>query len=258
MAGDDIDIMSIPSQQRSALLAECMAGEEDPVRKEAYLNFKKQMDSMKEEHEGGPSEVDKLKGQGNHFFSFGCYSQATTLYTMGLDMEPKNTVLLNNRAMSYLKQDMPEEALADADISIALDSTVENIKAFWRRAQALLEMARDDEAERAANAGLALQANNGHLNRVRKKAREASSLRMLCGCEWVGKLDNGVEKRMSFTKDGVMLMTVIGHELKAKFDLSVECTPKTMVVKMGKDGMEGGGPPPPPMPYIYEFHDDGK
>ena len=33
-------------------------------------------------------------------------------------------------------------------------------------------------------------------------------------------------------EDGEMTMTVVGHELKASFDLSVECTPQSMLVKM--------------------------
>jgi len=163
-------------------------------------------------------------------------------------------VILNNRAMAYLKQAMPEEALTDADCSIQLDASLENIKAFWRRAQALLDLQRDVEAEQAATAGLALQANNSHLNTVRRKAREAITMRRLCGVDWVGKLENGAEKRFAFTREGVMTMTVIGHPLKASFDLSVECTPQSMVVKMQAPGMVGSAPPPP-VPYIYEFHD---
>lgn len=150
---------------------------------------------------------------------------------------------------------MAQEALEDADRSIEIDATMENIKAFWRRAQALLDLERDQDAELAANEGLKLQPNNGHLSRVRKKAREAVTTRALCGVEWKGKLENGVEKSYEFSRDGIMTMTVIGHPLKATFDLSVENTPQTMVVKMKAFGA-GSGPPPPPVPYIYEFQDN--
>lgn len=212
---------------------------------------------MKEKHEGVHSSAEKLKSNGNNFFSLGLYSQATMVYSEALELKPTSTVLLNNRAMAYLKQGMAQEALEDADRSIEIDATNENIKAFWRRAQALLDLERDQDAEMAANEGLKLQPNNGHLSRVRKKAREAVTMRALCGVEWAGKLENGVEKRYEFSRDGTMTMTVIGHPLKATFDLSVENTPQTMVVKMKAFGA-GSGPPPPPVPYIYEFHDNGQ
>lgn len=38
-------------------------------------------------------------------------------------------MLLNNRAMSYLKQAMLQEALEDAEQSLSLDQSKENIKA---------------------------------------------------------------------------------------------------------------------------------
>eukprot|EP00930_Biecheleria_cincta_P027356 TRINITY_DN19223_c0_g1_i2.p1 TRINITY_DN19223_c0_g1~~TRINITY_DN19223_c0_g1_i2.p1 ORF type:complete len:334 (-),score=57.68 TRINITY_DN19223_c0_g1_i2:281-1282(-) len=229
--------------------------EDEKHRAEEFLQFRRQFDGMKEKHEGVHSSAEKLKSNGNHFFSLGLYTQATMVYSEALELKPTSTVLLNNRAMAYLKQGMAQEALEDADKSIQVDATQENIKAFWRRAQALLDLERDQDAELAANEGLKLQPNNGHLSRVRRKAREAVTMRSLCGVEWVGKLENGVEKRYEFSKDGTMTMTVIGHPLKATFDLSVENTPQTMVVKMKPFG-PGGGAPPPPVPYIYEFHDN--
>ncbi|CAE7571190.1 unnamed protein product [Symbiodinium sp. CCMP2592] len=130
-----------------------------------------------------------------------------------------------------------------------------NIKAFMKKA--LLDMGLHEKAEDAASAGIAVQANNTHLARVRRKAREAIALRRLCGVDWVGKMENGVEKRYSFSQEGEMAMTVVGHTLKAAFDLSVECTPQSMVVKMQPIAGSGSAPPPP-VPYIYSFHDDDK
>jgi len=226
-------------------------------RKHEFLNFRRQLDSMRSKQEGLESNADKLKSQGNQFFQLGLFSQASMMYSEALDLQPENTVLLNNRAMAYLKQGMSEEALADADRSLELDPSKENIKAFWRRAQALLDMGLHEKAEDAASAGIAVQANNTHLARVRRKAREAIALRRLCGVDWVGKMENGVEKRYSFSQEGEMAMTVVGHTLKAAFDLSVECTPQSMVVKMQPIAGSGSAPPPP-VPYIYSFHDDDK
>ena len=50
--------------------------------------------------------------------------------------------------------------------------------------QALLELDRYADAEEAANSGIEVQANNQHLARVRRKAREAICLQRLCGLTW--------------------------------------------------------------------------
>ncbi|CAJ1329313.1 unnamed protein product [Effrenium voratum] len=209
---------------------------------------------MRAKQEGTETQCNSLKSQGNQFFSLGLFMQAAMMYSEALDLQPENTVLLNNRAMAYLKQGMADEAIADADRSLDLDRSNENIKAFWRRAQALLDLERYKEAELAADAGIAVQANNQHLARVRRKAREATAQRRLCGVDWVGQMENGVEKKFSFAKDGQMSMTVIGHSLQATYDLSVECTPQSMLVKM-KPFPGSGSAPPPPVPYIYEFRE---
>mmetsp|Transcript_40275 Transcript_40275/g.93309 ORF Transcript_40275/g.93309 Transcript_40275/m.93309 type:complete len:425 (+) Transcript_40275:70-1344(+) len=229
--------------------------DETHQRKHEFLNFRRTLDGIRAKQDGEKSQADRMKSQGNQFFQLGCYVQASMMYSEALDLQPENPVLLNNRAMAYLKQGMCEEALADADRSLALDATKENIKAFWRRAQALLDLERYEEAEQAANDGIAVQANNSHLSHVRRRAREAIARRRLCGVDWVGKMENGVEKKYSFSKDGEMTMTVVGHALKATFDLSVECTPQSMVVKM-KPMAGSGSAPPPPVPYIYTFQNE--
>eukprot|EP00434_Breviolum_minutum_P032849 symbB.v1.2.029052.t1/scaffold3141.1/size62545/2 len=235
-----------------------MAGDEEDEegvqRKQEYLQFRRSFDQMRAKEEGAQSQADSMKSQGNQFFQLGLYMQASIMYSEALELQPSNTVLLNNRAMAYLKQAMPQEALADANLSLSLDQSKENIKAHWRKAQALLDLDRYEDAEEAANEGIAVQASNQHLSRVRRKAREAIALRRLCGINWVGAMENGVEKKYIFFKDGEMCMTVVGHELKATFDLSVECTPQSMVVKM-KPIFGSGGAPPPPVPYIYKFED---
>lgn len=230
-------------------------GEEDVERKQEFLQFRRTLDGMRAKEEGQQSKADEMKSQGNQFFQLGLYSQASMMYSEALELQPQNTVLWNNRAMAYLKQEMFHEALEDADHSLSLDQSKENIKAYWRRAQALFDLDRFEDAEDAASAGIAVQASNQHLSRVRRKAREAMALRRLCDVKWVGTMENGVEKKYTFSKDGEMCMTVVGHDLKATFDLSVECTPQSMVVKM-KPVFGSGGAPPPPVPYLYKFEDD--
>lgn len=231
-----------------------MREDEERARNGEYLSFRREFDKLKQQHEGMHAESEKLKAQGNSFFSFGCYAQAAVLYSEAIDLQPDSAVLYCNRAMAYLKQEMPHEALADAEMSLQIDSAVTNIKAYWRQSQALLDLDRSVESEAAADAGLALQASNQHLNRVRRRAREVTALKRLSGAEWVTRLENGVEKRYSFTEDGTMNITVFGHSVQATFDLSVEGNPRSMVVRMSPEGLGGSGPPPPPAPYIFEFH----
>eukprot|EP00401_Gymnodinium_catenatum_P040302 CAMPEP_0117490008 /NCGR_PEP_ID=MMETSP0784-20121206/17331_1 /TAXON_ID=39447 /ORGANISM="" /LENGTH=416 /DNA_ID=CAMNT_0005284757 /DNA_START=52 /DNA_END=1299 /DNA_ORIENTATION=+ len=226
-------------------------------RDEDYLSFRRKFDEMKRVHRAAESDSEKMKVQGNQFFSLGLYEQAAMLYSEALELQPKSAVLYCNRAMAYLKQGLAEQALADAEQSLQIDAEVSNIKAYWRKAQALLDLERSDESETVADAGLALQPGNNHLNVVRRKAREASVLRRLSDCEWVGQLQHGVEKRLAFTREGIMTMHVFGHPVPATFELSVEGNPWSMVVRMKPEGnVAGTGPPPPPIPYIFEFKND--
>lgn len=238
---------------------ECDRAEAEKERNYEYIKWRRDFDQMKRDHEGILAESDKLKTQGNQFFQLGCYMQAAMIYSEALELQPDSAVLYCNRAMAYLKQDMPNEALADAEKSLEVDASVENIKAYWRKAQSLLELERPEDAEAAAEEGMLLQGGNAHLNRVRRKAREVIATKLLVGGEWVGQVQNGIEKRLCFSADGTMTLSVFGHKVDATFDLSVECNPQVMRVKMKPEGSaNGSGPPPPPMPYIYEFHDDAK
>mmetsp|Transcript_33012 Transcript_33012/g.102428 ORF Transcript_33012/g.102428 Transcript_33012/m.102428 type:complete len:450 (+) Transcript_33012:50-1399(+) len=233
--------------------------EAEKNRNYEYMKWRRDFDNMKREQEGIQAESDKMKAQGNQFFQMGCYMQASMIYSEALELQPDSAVLYCNRAMAYLKQDMPNEALADAEKSLEIDATVENIKAYWRKSQSLLELDRAEDAEAAAEEGMALQPGNAHLNRVRRKAREAIATKRLVGGEWVGEMQNSIEKRLTFAADGTMTLSVFGHKIDATYDLSVECNPQVMHVKMKPDGAaNGSGPPPPPLPYIFEFHDDAK
>ena len=133
------------------------------------------------------AESDKLRQQGNHFYSLGLYSQASMIYSEAIDLQPENAVLYCSRSMAYLKQEMPSEALADAEKSLAIDSSAENIKAYWRKAQALFDLQFLEGSEATAQAGMELQAGSSHLTRVRRKAREATALSAWLGVSGLGR-----------------------------------------------------------------------
>merc|ERR550532_2658604 len=84
-------------------------------RNHEYMQWRRDFDAIKRKHEGILAESDKLKTQGNNFFSLGCYVQATMMYSEALELQPDSAVLLCNRSMAYLKQGMPEKALEDAE-----------------------------------------------------------------------------------------------------------------------------------------------
>mmetsp|Transcript_694 Transcript_694/g.2010 ORF Transcript_694/g.2010 Transcript_694/m.2010 type:complete len:463 (-) Transcript_694:64-1452(-) len=258
-AGDTVDEDDSPEEQARKEEEEEKRAErraqEERDKKVEYMGFRRELDGIKRQHEGDHAESDKLKAQGNQFFSLGLYMQASKMYSEAIELQPENAVLYCNRAMAYLKQDMAADALADAEKSLEIDSTETNIKAYWRKAQALLDLRRYEESEEAADTGISMQASNKHLNQVRRKAREFSTLLRLVGDAWTVKLENGVDKRYSFSWDGTLTMEVFGHKILATFDLSVEGNPRSMFVRM-KCESAGSGPPPPPMAYIFEFHDN--
>mmetsp|Transcript_85961 Transcript_85961/g.161888 ORF Transcript_85961/g.161888 Transcript_85961/m.161888 type:complete len:438 (-) Transcript_85961:8-1321(-) len=240
--------------------------EEEKERTKEYLHFRRKFDALK----GDASEAEKMKKQGNGYFSLGLYSQAAIMYSDALELQPENAVLYCNRAMAYIKQGMPDEALTDAEKSLSIDNSVENIKAHWRKAQALLDLGRPEESEAASDIGLELQPRNPHLNKVRRKAREAHVTRRLTG-HWLGISNlempvngptlpgqngqpTGIQKRLNFQEEGKVTMTVMGHSIDSTYDLSIEGNPRSMVLRPKSE--PGSGPPLPDIVYIFEFHNN--
>jgi len=262
MAQEDIADLSAPDEAKvvrdpEELMCESAEGRYEQGRTSDYLDFRRKLDEFKGATEGMVSESESLRKHGNAYFTFGCYCQATIMYSDALELQPHSAVLYCNRAMAYLKQDMPELALDDSIKSLWIDSSVTNIKGYWRKAQALFDLNRYEESEQAAGDGLEIQSRNPQLNKVRKKAREATVTNRLVAGDWVG-MSNGLEQRLSFTKDGDMTMTVFGHRLPSTYELSVEGNPRSMLVKMKQEIGPGSPPPMPPMVYIIEFHEDDK
>ena len=55
--------------------------DEEKERSRDYLQFRRNFDAMKADVEGIRSEAENLKVQGNQMFTFGCYTQATYMYS---------------------------------------------------------------------------------------------------------------------------------------------------------------------------------
>lgn len=88
-----------------------------------------------------------LKEDGNAFFKAGDMQEALCCYSKAIklsDSKTETAVLHRNRSACYLK--LEEYAKAEADASKALDTDPGDVKALFRRAQALQKLGRLDQA----------------------------------------------------------------------------------------------------------------
>ncbi|KAI2648510.1 hypothetical protein H4Q32_018631 [Labeo rohita] len=88
-----------------------------------------------------------LREEGNNHFKAGDVQQALSCYTKALkisDCQSENAVLYRNRAACYLK--LEDYTKAEADATKALDVDQGDLKARFRRAQALQKLGRLDQA----------------------------------------------------------------------------------------------------------------
>uniref|UniRef100_A0A8C4JRR1 Unc-45 myosin chaperone A n=1 Tax=Dromaius novaehollandiae TaxID=8790 RepID=A0A8C4JRR1_DRONO len=89
----------------------------------------------------------QLREQGNALFQAGDHAAALAAYTQALslcDGESERAVLHRNRAACYLK--LEDYAKAEADASKAIEADGRDMKALFRRSQALQKLGRLDQA----------------------------------------------------------------------------------------------------------------
>ncbi|RUS20899.1 hypothetical protein BC937DRAFT_94090 [Endogone sp. FLAS-F59071] len=82
--------------------------------------------------------ADDLKRKGNEQFTRKDYVSAINTYTQALGLEPRNDLLLSNRAQAYLNLNQFHKAQDDAEEAWNVSKT--NIKARFRQAKALYGM----------------------------------------------------------------------------------------------------------------------
>lgn len=220
----------------------------DEERTRQYRQFKHTLNQIKKDAPGIEADSEKHKKAANHFFSLGCYEQAAMMYTEALELDGENAILRANRAMAYLKQNMYDEALLDADLAIEFDPKY--MKGYWRKCQALLKLDRPEDAEICAGHAHTIQPTNKEIEYILAEAKKINVLNRLLGT-WTGKLANGVEQKWKFDKDKTMTMFVFGQALKTKCDISITGRPRSLRISMQIE--KGTGPPPPAMPYIFEL-----
>jgi len=111
-------------------------------------------------------QINKMRESGNASYKKGAYGDAIKMYDLAIRMATERpaweasglvreelSALYNNRAQSWMSQQMWPEAANDAELSVEL-KRVGNIKGWWRRGQCLKEMGRFEDARDWVRSGL--------------------------------------------------------------------------------------------------------
>ncbi|KAK7196134.1 serine/threonine protein phosphatase type 5 [Novymonas esmeraldas] len=90
-------------------------------------------------------EADRLKQEGNTYFQEKKFQHAVDSYTLAIEA-CKTPTLLCNRALAYIKLELPGAALADAQEAVDLEPGF--VKAYYRKASAYLLLGKFKDAQR--------------------------------------------------------------------------------------------------------------
>jgi len=103
--------------------------------------------------------AEQCKELGNALFMAKQSLAALEAYTKGLDMEPRNHLLLSNRAM--VNSALGDNAAALADAQVCIDCEPTFVKGYFRKASAELQMNLLAEAAASIAAGKKLEPSEG-------------------------------------------------------------------------------------------------
>ncbi|CAG8548771.1 9289_t:CDS:1 [Ambispora leptoticha] len=107
-------------------------------------------ESDKEEASKNKSKTNKNKTAddyrlyGNKYFEMSDFASAVRMYSLGVELDPRNVTLYANRAEAYLRSRQFEKSLMDTEIALKLDP--KHLKASIRKGKALLNLKRYEEA----------------------------------------------------------------------------------------------------------------
>merc|ERR1719235_2466205 len=146
--------------------------EDNEERTRSYQQFKHNLNQLKKETPGVEADSEKHKKAANNFFSLGLYEQASTLYSEAIELDSRNAILRANRSMAYLKQNLFDEALVDADLAIEFDPNY--MKGYWRKCQALLKLDRPADAEACATAAHSIAPSNKEIEYILAEAKKTN------------------------------------------------------------------------------------
>jgi len=122
--------------------------------------------------------ADEFKRKGNEAFKEGKWDEAIKNYNKAIQLDPSQAVFYSNRAACWSSKGSHESALADAQRCIERDPKY--VKGYTRKAKALFDLKKVDEAEAAYQEGLAVDASNeacaagvADIRATRKKNRKS-------------------------------------------------------------------------------------
>lgn len=102
-----------------------------------------------------------LKDKGNAALQEGKYEDAIKFYTEAITLDPTNHVLYSNRSAAHAKSENYEQALQDAEKTVALKD--DWAKGYSRKGSALAYLGRFGESIKAYEAGLQLDPSNAQI-----------------------------------------------------------------------------------------------
>ncbi|CAG0892791.1 unnamed protein product [Cyprideis torosa] len=103
-------------------------------------------------------QASEAKEKGNILFRQGKFTEAVATYSHGISLDPRNPVLLGNRAQGWLKLKKYRSAIEDCTHALALDPKF--VKALYRRGLAYHSLKEYQEAVNDFNAILSLDPGN--------------------------------------------------------------------------------------------------
>ncbi|KAH3665464.1 hypothetical protein OGAPHI_003648 [Ogataea philodendri] len=128
--------------------------------------------------------VDELKARGNDAFKKGNFMDSARLYSEAILLDPAVSVLYSNKAMAYLNLKDYQGALTTCNqglLQTAPDDKTK-VKLLWRKATALRELLRFEEAKTCLHSALEIDPSNqtviNDLQLVNSKITESES-------EWI-------------------------------------------------------------------------
>ncbi|OQR90010.1 RNA polymerase II-associated protein [Thraustotheca clavata] len=114
------------------------------------------------------------KENGNAHFKAGEYAAAVKCYTRSLGYNPRNAIVLSNRAMAHLK--LKEYLKAEQDTTLAIQIDANHVKSYSRRATARNALGKHHLALLDLEAALALEPQNKTIHAQVKSTRETLKL----------------------------------------------------------------------------------
>ncbi|XP_076239622.1 stress-induced phosphoprotein 1 [Calliopsis andreniformis] len=106
-------------------------------------------------------QVSVLKEKGNAALQEGRFEEAIKYYTEAINLDGNNHVLYSNRSAAYAKAEQYQQALEDAEKTVALKPDWG--KGYSRKGSALAYLGKYDESIDAYKTGLQLDPNNAQL-----------------------------------------------------------------------------------------------